>query len=93
MLSEFFRHLSLCLQAWQTVIAVLKFGRHFPCVAHQVYEVGKDCQPEKVLNRIWGNFDEAIKGGDSQAEKIRASIRLIACGGDGTIAWLLSSVR
>jgi len=59
----------------------------------QVFEVSKDCNPEEVLRTIWNNFDAAIKGGDADAESIRASIRLIACGGDGTIAWVLNSVR
>ena len=59
----------------------------------QVYEIGKECNPQKVIGQIWKNFERAEKEGDSEAQKIQRSIRLIACGGDGTIAWVLNSVR
>lgn len=58
-----------------------------------MFEVGKECKPQDVIQRIWENFEKAKKQGDAEAEKTQASIRLIACGGDGTIAWVLNSVR
>lgn len=59
----------------------------------QVFEVGKNCKPEDVLKQVWANFDKEIQNGNESARHVRDSLRLLACGGDGTIAWLLSSVK
>jgi hypothetical protein len=51
----------------------------------QVFDLSKH-KPDKVLKKIWENFDAA---GGAEAEHLRSHLRIITAGGDGTVAWVL----
>jgi Diacylglycerol kinase catalytic domain len=53
----------------------------------QVFDLGK-YKPDQVLTRLWQNFDEAT-GSQEEAQHLKANLRIITAGGDGTVAWVL----
>ncbi|KAF7805883.1 diacylglycerol kinase 5-like [Senna tora] len=57
----------------------------------QVFDLGEEA-PDKVLRRIYGNFEKLKLQGDQFAVKIMESLKLIVAGGDGTAGWLLGVV-
>lgn len=57
----------------------------------QVYDL-HDCRPADVLRCIWENLADAEESGDSRAAYFRSSLRILAAGGDGTVAWLLGTI-
>lgn len=57
----------------------------------QVYDL-HDCRPADVLRCIWDNLRVTEESGDPRSAHFRASLRILAAGGDGTVAWLLGTV-
>ena len=58
------------------------------CAALQVFDLSRH-KPAHVLETIWANFAEHE---DEDAEKVgalRERLRVVAAGGDGTVAWIL----
>jgi len=58
----------------------------------QVYDVLKD-RPDVVLKTIWGNLDKLDKAGDPRAQEIKRRMKIVACGGDGTVAWVMKVIK
>jgi diacylglycerol kinase (ATP) len=56
-----------------------------------VYDL-HDYRPADVLTRIWENLGEAEARGDPRAKYYRESLRILAAGGDGTVAWILATI-
>ena len=52
-----------------------------------------DCRPAIVLRKLWDNFDKAIAAGDTRAAHYKSALRVLAAGGDGTVAWILGTIR
>ncbi|WOL16018.1 diacylglycerol kinase 5-like [Canna indica] len=57
----------------------------------QVFDLGEEA-PDKVLHRIYANFERLKSDGDKLAYHIEQKLRLIVAGGDGTAGWLLGVV-
>jgi len=57
----------------------------------QVYDL-QDHRPGKVLRRIFDNLAQAEAAGDARASYFRRHLRILAAGGDGTVAWLLGTI-
>ncbi|KAG6521151.1 hypothetical protein ZIOFF_018217 [Zingiber officinale] len=57
----------------------------------QVFDLGEEA-PDKVLYRLYANFEKLKSEGDRLAEHIEKKLRLIVAGGDGTAGWLLGVV-
>ena len=53
----------------------------------------EECRPAKVLRKLWGNLDAATAAGDRKAAYFKQNLRVIAAGGDGTVAWILGTIR
>jgi hypothetical protein len=53
----------------------------------QVLDLG-ETPPDKALEKIWENFD-AQAAHNPSSYQVRERLRLIAAGGDGTVAWVL----
>ena len=49
-------------------------------------------RPDQVLEAIWQNIEGSARGANSHASEasaIRERLRIVAAGGDGTVAWVL----
>jgi diacylglycerol kinase (ATP) len=57
----------------------------------QVFDLSEEA-PDKVLHRLYCNFEKLKSNGDLLAIQIQKSLRLIVAGGDGTASWLLGVV-
>ncbi|DBA81590.1 hypothetical protein WJX77_006239 [Trebouxia sp. C0004] len=65
----------------------------FHALGHsQVYDL-REFSPGPVLQKIYANLAAAIENGDKMASVVRSRLRILAAGGDGTVAWVLKTVR
>ncbi len=53
----------------------------------------EECRPARVLRRFWDNLEAAEGAGDRKAAYFKRNLRVIAAGGDGTVAWILGTIR
>ena len=53
----------------------------------------EECRPARVLRRVWDNLEAAEGAGDRKAAYFKRNLRVIAAGGDGTVAWILGTIR
>lgn len=68
--------------------------RSSPYAAQQVFDLEEpECRPATVLRKLWANMDAAIAAGDMRGAYFKRSLRVLAAGGDGTVAWILSTIR
>ncbi|KAL5581896.1 hypothetical protein UlMin_014338 [Ulmus minor] len=58
---------------------------------NQVFDLGEEA-PDKVLHKIYVNFEKLKVEGDEIGNNIKEKLRLIVAGGDGTAGWLLGVV-
>ncbi|KAJ4976096.1 hypothetical protein NE237_001202 [Protea cynaroides] len=58
---------------------------------NQVFDLGEEA-PDKVLHRIYVNFEKLKLSGDDFSAEIQKRLKLIVAGGDGTASWLLGVV-
>lgn len=60
----------------------------------QVLDISdKNSRPDVILKALYNRLDGAITKGDPAAQHVKSNLRIIAAGGDGTVAWVLSSIR
>ncbi|KAJ7981382.1 diacylglycerol kinase [Quillaja saponaria] len=64
---------------------------HTLLTENQVFDLGKEA-PDKILRKIYFNFEKLKFDGDESATKIQERMRLVVAGGDGTAGWLLGVV-
>lgn len=57
----------------------------------QVFDVG-ETSPDQVLHRFLGNLEKLKAQNDEVAAEIRANLRIIVAGGDGTAGWILGVI-
>lgn len=50
-------------------------------------------RPDVVLEKIWRNLDRMQKEGDLRVDEIRTRLKIVTCGGDGTVAWVLKVIK
>ena len=58
----------------------------------QVFDLSKD-KPDKVLKRLYENLDKGVQAGEKWAGHVKNNLRILACGGDGTVAWIVTAVK
>jgi hypothetical protein len=63
-------------------------------ILSQVFDLqDEECRPAKVLRKLWDNLDAAIAAGDRKSAYFKQNLRVVAAGGDGTVAWILGTIR
>jgi len=58
----------------------------------QVFDLGH-YRPDKVLAQIWQNLEDQERHGNPRAALVRQRLRILTCGGDGTVAWIMKVVK
>lgn len=75
------------------MIPRLRLPRESVLSARQVYDLNiPEQRPHVVLPKIWKNIDEMMSRGDPRGEYLKPRMKIAACGGDGTVAWVLKVV-
>ena len=57
-----------------------------------MFDLSKD-KPDKVLKRLYENLDQGMQANDKWAGHVKNNLRILACGGDGTVAWIVTAVK
>eukprot|EP00892_Ulva_mutabilis_P011273 jgi/Ulvmu1/8518/UM044_0052.1 len=57
----------------------------------QVFDLGTH-KPDGVLRQVYANLDKIAAARPQDALHMRQQLRIVACGGDGTVAWVLQTI-
>lgn len=60
--------------------------------AQQVFDLSKH-NPERSLKTFYVNVAQAIANNSNESAKVNQRLRIVAAGGDGTVAWLLKTIH